>query len=164
MSRLVKLEWAALSALCLLVASTNPIERIFFGVSTVAILWTVHFIFKAFRKFLSPVFQILFAITLIGTLLEVLRFIFPFSLNGALPQTVFAAFLMSMASQKISEKFEMGILFLVFIFIAVLAQNTNLIITNFYPAIFIVVAFSLAALNFLYAARKKNSKSRRVTA
>ncbi len=155
MSRLAKLEWAVLSALCLLVASNNPIERIFFSVSIAAVLLVTHIIFYFFKKLLTPLFQILFLLILIATLLEVLRFPFPFSLNAVLPQTILAAFLISVASQKISDKFEIGILFLFFIFLAVFIQSSSLIFSEFYPSTFLIIAFAAAGLNFLYGMHKK---------
>lgn len=154
MNRIAKLEWAAFAALCLLVQSTNAAEGLIVAAAVLAVSFGSRIIFYPFRKILTPIFQILFLLVLISTFFEVLSFLFPFSLPEVVPQTIFASFLLSIASQKISETFEIGGLFLVFIFALVLFNLAGPVNTQFYPAILISTGFVFALLNFIYTSRK----------
>ncbi len=154
MNRLSRLEWAAIAALCLLVVPADAGERLILSAGTLAVSLAAGMIIYPFRKILTPIFQILFLLVLISTLFEVLYFIFPFSFPEVLPQAVFASLLLTVASKKASESFEIGGLFLIFILISAFVNWASPAAVKFYPTAFVVVAFLFAFLNFSYASRK----------
>jgi len=156
MSRLARLEWAMLSALCLLAASADPAERLIFSAAILAVSLTSHFIFYFFRKLLTPVFQILFLLAVISTLFEALYFLFPFSFRAALPQAIFPALLLSISSSKASEKFEICALFLIFNLVSVLIYQMNPVFSEFYPVVFMITAAVFVLMSLLRVSRKKS--------
>jgi len=158
-TKVSKIEWAALSALAFAFVYPSAGARI--GCSVLALLVFVvgDAANKFVGRFLVQAFRLPFWLVVVLTCLETTRQLCPYFSGFEIAFIALPVLLISVSSPKFTARLETGFLFVIFVLLLVVVQNTGFqVVDGFTPLAFLVVAAGVPCLTYFLRVGKGRSR------